>query len=500
MKPKTVTNKNTSVWSLLIAIVFFGFALSACDSKKEIVSLFPIEKYDQTISNWIKASDPSYEKPVLTVERQQKHFAIFYKHYFGADSPWDPIYVNKILMHEAPDDLKSSELELVTNFSNKNKEAQEIGYGENFHPYQQKWIDEISENMNLDQLAHPVYQPANRGIAVDNFRARILPTEDVDFFSHTIAGQGYPFDNLQISALWAGTPLYILGESKDHAWFLILTPDFIAWVKSSGIARTTDAFVMQWQAAAQKNLAAIIKTKTPVIDENNKFRFSAYVGSVFPAEETAQGIKLLIPLSDINQNAYVSTSLVAHDSAVIMPLSPTPHHFADVMSTLIGRPYGWGNMYFYNDCSAELKNLYAAFGIWLPRHSSEQIYAGRAKDISVGTPKQRLNYLMKEGKNFTTIIYIGGHIILYVGQYTNPVTHKPMAMSYQNMWGLHPKSYSGRAVVGRAVLFPLLTKYPENKDLDTQANKELFQVSYLDETPFNEKRIEIIDLKSLMSA
>ena len=32
----------------------------------------------------------------------------------------------------------------------------------------------------------------------------------------------------------------------------------------------------------------------------------------------------------------------------------------------MGCPYGWGGMYFYNNCSAELKSLFTPFGFGYP--------------------------------------------------------------------------------------------------------------------------------------
>ncbi|KJV92634.1 nlpC/P60 family protein [Rickettsia bellii str. RML Mogi] len=129
-----------------------------------------------------------------------------------------------------------------------------------------------------------------------------------------------------------------------------------------------------------------------------------------------------------------------------MPLDFTRHNMANLMSSLIGRPYGWGNMYFYNDCSAELKNLFTPFGIWLPRNSGAQAEFIKENfytvDMSAATSLERLSYLMKNGKPFLTIIHIEGHVFLYIGNYPNVHNKEStlMAMTYQNIWGLRPKT------------------------------------------------------------
>ena len=303
-----------------------------------------------------------------------------------------------------------------------------------------------------------------------------------------------------MSALWAGTPVYIIGETRDKAWLLVLTPDYIGWVKSSGIARASITFVNQWEAAAKNKLAAITHTQTSLTDENGQFLFSAYVGSVFPAIETDKGIKLILPIAGKDHYAVITTTSVSHHDATVMPFTVTPHHLADIINTLIGRPYGWGNMYFYNDCSAELKSLFTPFGIWLPRHSSHQPTVGKMVDMTSYTPTQRLSWLKENGHPFLTIIYIGGHVVLYIGNYSSTNDHSLMAMTYQNIWGLSPYPPERRSVIGQSVLFPMLLQYPEDSSLTSLAAKKFFQASYLDQLPDENHLLQskTIDLKSLM--
>lgn len=492
-------NQRHNIVILLVGI-FTVFFINACRSDSALISLFPLDRYDQQVATWIKPSAPDYDYLLMTTEAQQNRMNTFYKHYFGEASPWNTNYVTQIINHKTPDSLKSNELEIVAAYKNTQKTQDEIGYGENFSPYSEQWIETISSNINFNQFDQFVYQDNDRAIVVDNLEARVLPTDDVHFYSHLLAGQGYPFDNLQMSALWAGTPVYILGESQDHAWSFVITPDYIAWVKTIGLARVNQAFVRVWSSSAKKHLVAITKTQTSIVDNKNKFRFLAYVGAVFPGNETSAGIKLLVPVADENHNALVASAWVSANNAATMPITATPHHFANIIETLIGRPYGWGNMYFYNDCSAEMKSLYTPFGIWLPRHSSDQVLAGKMVDMSRLPAEQRIAYLMEKGRPFTTLIYIGGHVIMYVGNYpdTNN-TNTLMAMTYQNLWGLSPSPSNRRAVIGKAVLFPMLLKYPEDTTLHSLANKKYFQVARLDDMPDNLMKLELIDLKQLMN-
>lgn len=484
---------------VMLLIVSLSFLSVGC-KQRPINSLFPIEHYDQNIGHWLKPSDPNFDTRLLSVDMQQKQLDLFYQHYFGLFSPWNPAYVNLILQATLPS-LKDMEQKIIDKFNNNNKSSDKLGYGENFRPYTQYWIENIVQNIYIEQLMQPRYQKDNRGIAVSNLSTRALPTDDVHFYNSQISGQGYPFDNLQMTSLWAGTPVYIIATTRDQAWYLILSPGVIGWVKSNGIAKVDDTFINTWATAAKKKFAAITHTETSLIDaSNNRFLLTAYVGTVLPTSAILPNeLRLLFPVTDSNGHAVIKKVIVSNHDAVIMPFQATPHHFAFIMRTLIDRPYGWGGLYFYNDCAIELKNLFTPFGVWLPSHSSDQAAAGKTIDLSANSVEQRVAYLKKQGLPFLTIVYIGGHVFLYMGNYNYKQTHALVPMTYQNIWGLKPAPPVRRAIIGKSVLLPLLLRYPEDVHLTSLAAKKYFKLTYLSELSIISMQKTTVDIPSLFS-
>ncbi len=175
--------------------------------------------------------------------------------------------------------------------------------------------------------------------------------------------------------------------------------------------------------------------------------------------------------------AIIRTAQLSDAQIAPMPLAATPRHLAMLMKTLIGRPYGWGNSGLYNDCSSELQSIFATFGVWLPRHSSTQMSAGRMIDLSASTPAQRLDYLAQHGEPLRTLIYIGGHVMLYIGNTTRNGSAVPVV--YQDVWGLRPADNSRRAVIGGSVILPLFEHIPEDATLQSLAATPTFQISIL---------------------
>ena len=476
-----------------ILSLFTVLIVSSASGFEVPIRIFPLDNYDQVIEHLIKPSDLNYDEPLISKPKQEKMYQEFYKHYYSTSdydpSPWNGKYVGKKLKEKIP--LISEVNPIISNGNSVNLDITEEIYGENYQPYSKQWIDTIIMELNLKQFQNEdalKFNPNQRGIAIRNLLGRSLPTVDPVFYQPSLPGEGYPFDNIQESSVWIGTPLYIVGKSQNEQWSLVLTPhNIMVWVPSDSIAKTSEDFIKEWQRHAQKNMVAITRTNVSIFDDKKQYQFNSYVGTVFPGDNSynnSNNIKIFIPVAfGSEREAKIISAQVSYEDASIMPLKATPHNFSIIMSTLLGRPYGWGNMYFYNDCSAELQNFYTPFGIWLPRQTSEQAKVGRLVDKSLEGTTERIKYLTEKGKKFTTIIYIGGHVMLYIGNYFGISfdPQKQVAMTYQNIWGLRPSNNSYRAVIGKSVLLPMLPSYLEDSNLASLANRKLFQIIYLDD-------------------
>lgn len=377
--------------------------------------------------------------------------------------------------------VKPIELEIVDDFDNQNKEPAKLHYAENFKEHGESWLRHIKQNMQLNALDSIAFTKANRAIATANTFARALPEQAPDFLHFSLAGQGFPFDNLQESVIWAGTPLYIITTSRDQRWSLVLTPDaYFAWVKSDDIAHASNRFINEWLRAAQHGLVAITKTEASVTDRQNRYQLTGYIGSVFPlVEQNSNSTTVLIPIKNSRHQAVIKIGMVRNNAASRMPLIASKKNMVNLIKELQNRPYGWGGAFFFNDCSQEIKSLFTPFGIWLPRNTAQQAKVGTALDLSKNTVEERINALKNQGHPLMTLIYIEGHVMLYVGN-KEMGNHQMEAITYQNIWGLSPASRDKRYVIGQALFFPLLSYYPENPDVISPANKVHFKLIHLD--------------------
>lgn len=442
---------------------------------------FSIKPYTQNINDHFPADSTDYATPLITAEYQAAQLKQFYNHYYATDaqglSPWSEQMVKSVLPQ-----VKKIELELLDEFDNQNSSETNRHYAENFKEHDEIWLNKLKQNMNLSALDSNEFNVKNRAIAVTNTYARALPENSPDFFHFSQPGQGFPFDNLQESVIWSGTPLYVLSVSQDKAWSLVLTPDaYFAWVKSADIGYTSNKFIHQWQTAAQKGLIAITKTETSIVDKHQHFQFKGYIGAVFPLIQRNEEItSILIPVKNAHHQASIKSGYINSGAAGLMPVTASKKNMANLMKQLQNRPYGWGGAFFFNDCSQEIKSIFTPLGIWLPRNSAQQTQFDSVLDLSKNSVDERLNELKTKGHPLMTIIYIGGHVMLYTGN-KEIDNHKTEAMTYQNVWGLSPESKDKRYIIGQSLFFPLLKYYPENPDINSLANKAYFKLVYLDE-------------------
>ena len=84
---------------------------------------------------------------------------------------------------------------------------------------------------------------------------------------------------------------------------------------------------------------------------------------------------------------------------------------------MLGEPYGWGGKDGGYDCSRFLLDVFAAFGIDLPRHSARQAMAGTfSVDVSsVEDHNEKRLLLEASAQRGIVLLHFPGHIMLYLG-------------------------------------------------------------------------------------
>lgn len=93
---------------------------------------------------------------------------------------------------------------------------------------------------------------------------------------------------------------------------------------------------------------------------------------------------------------------------------------------LLDEPYGWGGHEGGRDCSRFLLDVFATFGLHLPRHSGRQAMAGTfAIDVASVPSNQKALIIESAMHKGVVLLHFPGHIMLYLGR---DADGRPMAI------------------------------------------------------------------------
>jgi hypothetical protein len=259
-------------------------------------------------------------------------------------------------------------------------------------------------------------------------------------------GQDNPFDMFQYSSLFLGTPLYASHVSADGLWLFVESPIASGWVPADDVAPADAAFMARYRT---ERLAAILRDELPLATETGIIG-RTHVGAVYPLhKEHAHGVTVLAPIRDARGQAAIVTAKFSPEQAGVKPLPLNPTALARVGNQMMGQPYGWGGLYAWRDCSSTTRDLFAPFGIWLPRNSTAQSRSGSFIPLGDMDDADKERLIKASGVPFMTLLWMRGHIMLYLGQYRNE------NVVFHNIWGLRVVAEGdddARHVLGRAVV------------------------------------------------
>ncbi|ADK85400.1 NLP/P60 protein [Desulfarculus baarsii DSM 2075] len=328
---------------------------------------------------------------------------------------------------------------MVDEFADKTAQP---GLGENLLPRDPAWVEALEANAAL--ASYP--NAARPGLTVGWLNLRVLPTDRPSVGEANAPGD-LTFDRLQQSLLPPNLPVYVHHQSRDGAWLLVQTPIAWGWLPSRQVAAVSQAQQRRWRAAG---FMAFLADDQPVNDRDGRFLFMAGLGCLLPVAENGHGA--LAAVADQHGNAVIVEAHFDRRWATPHPLPLTAVNLAAVIDGQLGRPYGWGGLFGNRDCSATLQDVFRVFGLWLPRNSGDQAETGRRLGLAGQSAARKEATIVAEGLPGLTILWMPGHVMLYLGDDNG----RPVA--FHNAWSLRLRDFwgnQGRAILGRALITTL---------------------------------------------
>ncbi|MCF6205841.1 MAG: SH3 domain-containing protein [Sulfurovum sp.] len=296
-----------------------------------------------------------------------------------------------------------------------------------------KWIRNANYSAKDSKRYH--------AITTERTNVHALPTSQAFYLDPRKPGEGFPFNYNQNSALHMNVPLYVSHFSRDKKWAFVRASYAFGWVKVKDIAFVDDKFIRRFKNG---NYAMTIKDDLRLYDEKGKPVSFVKLGTLFPVAK--DGKRYLAAARSATGQALIKKVQVRTPGIIAKkPLPFTAHNVAKIAKEFYNEPYGWGGGYGCRDCSATTRDFMGVFGIFLRRNSSKQAEDGQSVYIK-GMPKQaKKKRIIQEAEPFRSLLYVPGHIVLYLGQYKG----EPVIM--HTYWGIR-KNDGTKLITGRTII------------------------------------------------
>ncbi|MFP6281820.1 SH3 domain-containing protein [Helicobacter pylori] len=312
--------------------------------------------------------------------------------------------------------VKSNKKEVFWILKEMNKST---GYGEDLKPNAKAFNDELIKSMDIEHYPNAKI----KAVVVRDSDVRAVPTNKPYYLSQ----KGYPFDRYQNSLIFQGTPVLITHFNLDKTYAHIQSSFVYGWIKVSDLAYMRDKDIEL--LTKLKSYVMPIKDKIPLYTDYGDFYTDARVGELFaliPQSQNAsqnpqkKELKAYGFLRDAKGYAALQSVILDEKDFFVFPKAFNSENMAYFIDTMLGQKYGWGGLLGNRDCSAFTRDSFANFGILLPRNSYAQSrYANNYVDLSSMKAKEKEDYILKNATPFGTLIYLKGHIMLYLGAYNH---------------------------------------------------------------------------------
>lgn len=310
----------------------------------------------------------------------------------------------------------------ITDLESKVKRL--LGVGENLLPYS---VDEFAgfiDNMNLSAFL----QSPKTGIITHAGFIRAVPTYKPRYKSK----DDFPFDRWQNSLVFEGTPVMITHFSKDKRYAHVQTPFVIGWIDARNVALVDNS--MRNKILKFDDYKIATSDFVPLYYQN-QWVLDARIGQILPFNRRSG--KLITFYKDVDNFAQIRELDFDAYKFVDFPVPFSADKMSSVINTMLGQKYGWGGIFGNRDCSSFTRDSFATFGVFLPRNSAAQAkFKGAFMDLSKMSEAQKEEYIIANGVPFGSIIWLKGHIMLYIG-HTN-IGGVNRAIVAHNAWSAYP--------------------------------------------------------------
>jgi cell wall-associated NlpC family hydrolase len=319
----------------------------------------------------------------------------------------------------------------------------EVLFDEQGHELAASAIDGLMSSVALESV--PAAQQTRFGLVVHRADLRTFPTLQRVFSSRGDTD----IDRFQESALFPGTPLAIVHESRDRQWWFVVSPLYAAWIEkryvAAGTAQEVFAYThrMPYLVVTGPTVKTVYTPAQPQVSELQlDMGVRVPVLTDWPETKAVNGqhpytahvIELPIRADDGSLRFTPALLPRTADTADdYLPLNQS--NVVRQGFKFLGERYGWGHSYNARDCSGFVSEVYRSFGVQLPRNTRDQAVSPALNRITfTETDDHEHRLAVLRDLEPGDLIYIPGHVMMVIGHENGMpyVIHDTTGISYKD--------------------------------------------------------------------
>ncbi|MCX7563234.1 SH3 domain-containing protein [Xanthomonadaceae bacterium XH05] len=307
-------------------------------------------------------------------------------------------------------------------------------------------LDQLSDALALETITAPV--APRFGLVVRRADLRTFPTTERVFSRPGDTD----IDRFQESALFPGTPVAVLHESRDGAWWFVASRLYSAWIEARHVALAPRAEVFDYttrtpylvvtgaqartvftpEAPAVSDLVLDMGLRIPLMPDWPPNR---QVNGQFPLGSHV----VALPIRSDDGGLEIAPALVPRSADVRADYLPlTRANLLQQSFKFLGERYGWGHSYGTRDCSGFVSEVYRSFGIEMPRNTRDQGVSTAFDRIAfTETDDYAARVKVLRTLDVGDLIYIPGHVMMVIGHDDDEIwlIHDTSGMRYRDAEG-----------------------------------------------------------------
>jgi cell wall-associated NlpC family hydrolase len=310
----------------------------------------------------------------------------------------------------------------------------------------QRAIDRLVDALDLRRI--PPTQVTRYGLVVRRADLRTFPTHLRVFSSP----EDRDIDRFQESALFPGTPVVVVHESRDRQWLFVVSRTYAAWIERDAVAFGDRNEVLSY--GTRTPFAVVTGAMARTVYSREEPRVSEVQldmgvrlpllrelpdGGLVNGQHPYYGHAVELPVRNDDGTLAFRPALIPRAADVSIGYLPlTRANILRQAFKFLGERYGWGHSYNSRDCSGFVSEVYRSMGILLPRNTSAQSVSPALDRIELppDMPHEKRLELLRDTQ-VGDLLYIPGHVMMVVGHEGSDtyVIHDTTGMTYRDADG-----------------------------------------------------------------